>query len=126
MLLYEELVDYLIVNNYHHRYNLINGLGEVLKGAWGTETKNCLASRFIVPLRAMLVTKELVKTNDGVYKRLDSDVKFVECTKDSDLHKLYDICKTVYGDNLTVEDENACWVNLTWGRYYFDSDFEER
>ena len=38
----------------------------------------------------MLVTKELVKTNDGVYKRLDSDVKFVEGTKDSDLHKLYE------------------------------------
>ena len=123
--LYEKIVDYLIEQDYNQRYNLINGLSGVLKGAWDTETKNCLASRFVLPLRDMLAGKNLVKTEGG-YRSIKSDVKFVECTKERDLHALYNICKTIYGTNLAVEEENEEWVSLKWGRFTFDQDFEEK
>lgn len=122
--LYERVVDYLIENNYKQRYNLINGLGNILKGAWEKETKNCLASRFILPLRSMLVKKNLVKTKES-YRSIASDVKFIECAKDCDAHSLYEICETIYGSDLSIEDENQNWVSLKWGRYTFDSDFDE-
>lgn len=123
--LYESVVDYLIDNGYNKRYNLINGLGDILNGAWGIETKNCLASRFILPLRNMLVQKNLVKTGGG-YRSINSDVKFVECSKDCDLHEFYEICKTIYGTNLAVEDENENWVALKWGRFTFETGFDEK
>ena len=123
--LYESIVDYLINNGYNNRYNLINGLGEILNGAWGVETKNCLASRFILPLRNMLVQKDLVKTSAG-YRSINSEVKFVECSKDCNLHDFYEICKTIYGTNLAVEDENENWVALKWGRFTFESEFDEK
>lgn len=123
--LYESVVDYLIDNGYNKRYNLINGLGNILNGAWGVETKNCLASRFILPLRNMLVQKNLVKTSEG-YRSINSDVKFVECSKDCDLHDFYEICKTIYGNNLAIEDENENWVALKWGRFTFETDFDEK
>lgn len=123
--LYERVVDYLIENNYNKRYNLINGLGEILKNSWKNETKNCLAARFVVPLRSMLVRKNLVRTKNG-YRSIESDVKFVECSKECDLHILYDICKTIYGDNLTVEEENINWISLKWGKFVFESDFNEK
>lgn len=123
--LYESVVDYLIDNGYNKRYNLINGLGEILNGAWGIETKNCLASRFILPLRNMLVQKELVRTSVG-YRSINSEVKFVECSKDCNLHIFYEICKTIYGKNLAVEDENENWVALKWGRFTFDVEFDEK
>ena len=123
--LYEDVVDYLIDNGYNKRYNLINGLGEILNGAWGVETKNCLASRFILPLRNMLVQKNLVRTSTE-YRSINSEVKFVECSKDCNLHDFYEICKTIYGTNLAVEDENENWVALKWGRFTFDSEFDEK
>lgn len=123
--LYESVVDYLVDNGYKKRYNLINGLGEILNGAWGIETKNCLASRFILPLRNMLVKKDLVKTSMG-YRSINSEVKFVECSKDCNSHDFYDICKTIYGTNLAVEDENENWVALKWGRFTFESEFDEK
>ena len=123
--LYESVVDYLIDNGYNKRYNLINGLGNILNGTWGVETKNCLASRFILPLRNMLVQKNLVKTSEG-YRSINSDVKFVECSKDCDLHDFYEICKTIYGNNLAIEDENENWVALKWGRFTFETDFDEK
>lgn len=123
--LYESVVDYLIDNGYNKRYNLINGLGDILNGAWGVETKNCLASRFILPLRNMLVQKDLVNTSEG-YRSINSDVKFVECSKDWDLHDFYEICKTIYGTNLAVEDENENWVSLKWGRFTFETEFDEK
>ena len=123
--LYESVVDYLIDNGYNNRYNLINGLGDILNGAWGVETKNCLASRFILPLRNMLVQKDLVKTGEG-YRSINSEVKFIECSKDCNLHKLYGICKTIYGTNLAVEDENENWIALKWGRFTFESEFDEK
>ena len=124
--LYESVVDYLINNGYNNRYNLINGLGDILNGAWGVETKNCLASRFILPLRNMLVQKELVKTGDNCYMSINSEVKFVECSKDCNLHDFYEICKTIYGTNLAVEDENENWVALKWGRFTFEAEFDEK
>lgn len=123
--LYESIVDYLIDNGYKKRYNLINGLGEILNGAWGVETKNCLASRFVLPLRNMLVQKDLVRTSVG-YRSINSEVKFVECSKDCNLHNLYGICRTIYGTNLAVEDENENWVALKWGRFTFESEFDEK
>ena len=123
--LYEDVVDYLIDNGYNKRYNLINGLGEILNGAWGVETKNCLASRFILPLRNMLVQKKLVRTSTD-YRSINSEVKFVECSKDCNLHDFYEICKTIYGTNLAIEDENENWVALKWGRFTFDSEFDEK
>lgn len=123
--LYETVVDYLIDNGYNKRYNLINGLGEILNGAWGVETKNCLASRFILPLRTMLMQKNLVKTSEG-YKSLDSEVKLVECPKDCNLHDFYEICRTIYGTHLAVEDENEKWVAFKWGRFTFEPEFDEK
>ena len=123
--LYENIVDYLIENDYNNRYNLINGLNNILNGAWGIETKNCLASRFILPLRNMLVQKDLVRTSVG-YRSINSEVKFVECSRDCNLHDFYEICKTIYGNNLTVEEENENWVALKWGRFTFDSEFDEK
>ena len=123
--LYESVVDYLVDNGYNKRYNLINGLGGILNGAWSVETKNCLASRFILPLRNMLVQKDLVRTSEG-YRSINSEVKFVECSRDCNLHDLYEICKTIYGTNLAVEDENENWVALKWGRFTFESEFDEK
>lgn len=123
--LYEAIVNYLIDSGYNKRYNLINGLGEILNGAWGVETKNCLASRFILPLRNMLVQKDLVKTSVG-YRSINSEVKFVECSKDCNLHDFYEICKTIYGTNLAVEDENENWVAIKWGRFNFETEFDEK
>lgn len=123
--LYEQIVDYLIEHDYNQRYNLVNGLNDILKGAWGLETKNCLASRLILPLRNMLAGKNLVKTGEG-YRSIKSEVKFVECTKECDLHTLYNICETIYGTNLAIEEENEKWVSLKWGRFKFDEDFEEK
>ena len=122
--LYENIVDYLIEKDYKQRYNLINGLNSILKGAWGTESRNCLAARFILPLRNMLVRKNLVTTGTG-YRSINSDVKFVDCAKEHDLHSLYEICKTVYGSNLPIEDENEKWIQLKWTRFSFKSDFDE-
>lgn len=123
--LYEAIVDYLIENNYNNRYNLANGLSDIFNGAWGTETKNCLASRFIVPLRNMLVKKDLVKTSKG-YRSIASGVKFAECSKECDLHQFYEICKTIYGNNLATEEENKKWISLKWGRFPFDTEFDEK
>ena len=123
--LYEKLVDYLVENDFNHRFNLINGLGLILKGAWNTETKNCLASRFILPLRQMLITKNLVKTILG-YRSIDSGVKFVECAQNCDSHILYNLCESIYHSNLCIEEENQKWVSLKWTHFTFDSDFDEK
>lgn len=123
--LYESVVDYLIDNGYNKRYNLINGLGKILSGAWEIETKNCLASRFILPLRNMLVQKNLVRTSAG-YRSINSEVKFVECSNSRNLHNFYEICKAIYGKNLAVEDENENWVALKWKEFTFDAEFDEK
>ena len=123
--LYEKVVDYLVDNGYNHRYNLVNGLGNILNGAWDVETKNCLASRFILPLRAMLLTKNLVNTDAG-YRSINSNIKFVECSKDRDSVLLYDICKSIYGNDLPIEVENAKWITLIWSKFVFDENCDEK
>ena len=123
--LYEKIVDHLIEKNYQRRYNLIYGLNDILKGAWGTETKNCLAARFILPLRNMLVQKKLVNT-EKEYRCINSDVKFVDCAKEHNLHNLYETCKAIYGSNLALEKENEKWMQLKWTRFTFESDFNEK
>ena len=123
--LYERLVDFLVDNNYEQRYNLVSGLGNILKGTWEEETKNCLASRFILPLRTMLTRKKLVKTIEH-YKSIDAGVKFVECAKDCDASAFYNICSSIYGSNIAIEEENQHWVSYKWGRYDFKEDFDEK
>lgn len=123
--LYESIVDYLIENNYNSRFNLVNGLSDVLKAPWTDETKNCLASRFILPLRSMLVKKELVKTCSN-YRSIESGIKFVECSKERNQNAFYNICKSVYKNELPVEEENQQWISLKWGRFSFNTDFDEK
>lgn len=123
--LYELLVDFLIDNNYEQRYNLVSGLGNIFKGAWEEETRNCLASRFILPLRTMLTRKKLVKTIEN-YRSIDSGVKFVECAKECDASAFYNICSSIYGSNLAIEEENQHWVSHKWGCYDFKEDFDEK
>lgn len=123
--LFEEIVDYLVENGYNQRYNLVNGLNGIFKGGWETETKNCLASRFVLSLRDMLAGKELIKTLYG-YRSIKSGVKLVECAKYNDLHALYRICGEIYGENLAIEEENGKWVAQKWNRFDFDSDFDEK
>ncbi len=123
--LYERVVDYLIDNGYTHRYNLVNGLSTILNGAWSVETKNCLASRFVLPLRSMLVKKNLVNTDKG-YRSIDSNIKFVECSKDRDSALLYDICKSVYGNDLPIEKDNEKWISLIWTKFKFDDNYDDK
>ncbi len=123
--LYNILVDYLIANNYNNRYNLINGLNKVLKGSWTEEERNCLASRFVLPLRKMLVDKELVKTNKG-YRSLSSNVKIIYSSKDKNSEEFYDICTSIYGAEMTIKEENHGWINMKWSKYLFPSEFAEK
>lgn len=123
--LYETLVDYLIKKGYSNRYNLIRGLNQTLKGAWSDEEKNCLASRFILPLRKMLVNKDLVKTSNG-YCSISNNVKFLECPKDKNRSALYEICSAIFPKDLPLECENQQWVDQKWGKYSFSSDFDEK
>ena len=122
--LYEEIVDYLINNEYCNRYNLVFGLSQVLRNSWTDEEKNCLAARFILPIRSMLMNKELVKSSFG-YCTINSGVKFIECAKDKDRDAFYDICASIY-DRIATEEENQKWVDLKWSKYRFSQDFEEK
>lgn len=122
--LYEKIVDYVVAENYDGRYNLINGLGSIFKGAWGTEEKDCLAERFILPLRYMLTLKNLVKVNDS-YLSISSDVKFIECSQDKNQAAFYDICLPVYKDSIVDKSENQKWVDRKWAKYSFSDDFKE-
>lgn len=122
--LYEEIVDYLIENDYSQRYNLVFGLSQVLRNSWTDEEKNCLAARFILPIRTMLMSKELVKTQSG-YCNIKSGVKFIECAKDKERDSFYDICTSIY-DLITTEEENQQWVDLKWSKYRFSQGFEEK
>lgn len=123
--LYEILVDYLIEKGYSNRYNLIRGLNQTLKGSWSDEEKNCLASRFILPLRKMLINKDLVETSNG-YCSISNNVKFLECPKDKNRPALYEICSAIFPKELPLECENQQWVDQKWSKYSFPSDFDEK
>ena len=57
--MYQELIDYLITNEYTDLYNLVNGLGQILDSGsgWTEEEKDCLAARYIIPLRKVVFHK---------------------------------------------------------------------
>ena len=122
--LYEDIVDYLIENDYSNRFNLALGLSQILRNSWTDEEKNCLASRFILPIRSMLMEKDLVKTVSG-YSNINSGVKFIECAKDKDRNFFYDICTGIF-DSIVSEEENQQWIDLKWSKFKFSQDFEEK
>lgn len=124
--LYEELVDYLIENDFTKRYNLLSGLNSILNSnSWKDEELNCLAARFVLPIRYMLFDKLLVRTKSG-YRKLNSGIKFPECSELRDRRELYDLCEAVYPNNLSVYDENQSWLDLKWGRFTrFSTNFDE-
>ena len=122
--LYEKIVDFIVAEGYGRRYNLINGLGSIFSGAWSPEEKNCLAARYILPLRHMLTLKELVKVNDS-FLSMSSDVKFIECSQDKDQAAFYDICVPVYRGSIVDKSENQEWVDRKWTKYSFSDDFNE-
>lgn len=64
--MYQELIDYLIANEYTDLYNLGNGLGQILDSGtgWTQEERDCLASRYIIPLRKIIFHKSIVMTNN--------------------------------------------------------------
>ena len=66
--MYQELIDHLITNEYTDLYNLGNGLGQILDNGsgWTEEEMDCLAARYIIPLRKVVVHKSIVKTNNGL------------------------------------------------------------
>lgn len=123
--LYEKIVNYLIENNYFHRFNLVSGLNKILNASWTEEEKNCLASRFVLPLRKMLIDKNLIKTAEG-YRSILSNVKIIECSKDKEREEFYDICTSVYGTEITSKEENQDWVDSKWSIFSFPSDFSEK
>lgn len=122
--LYEEIIDYLIENDYNNRFNLVFGLSQILRNSWTDEEKNCLAARFVLPIRSMLMDKDLVKTAIG-YFNINSGVKFIECAKDKDRNFFYDICTGIF-DSIVSKDENQQWVDLKWSKFRFSQDFEEK
>ena len=124
--LYETLVDYLIQHDFKDRFNLIRGLNETLKSSWSDEEKNCLAARFILPLRNMLVKKDLVNTTLGYRSILNDHIKFMECREDRNRTFLYKICHKVFPTDLPLETENQKWVDQQWSKFSFSADFEEK
>lgn len=122
--LYEKIVDYIVTEGYDGRYNLINGLGSIFRGAWSPEEKNCLAARYILPLRHMLTLKNLVKVNDS-FLSISSGVKFIECGWDKDQAAFYDICVPVYKESIVDKNENQEWVDRKWTKFSFSDDFTE-
>ena len=121
--MYQELIDYLITNEYTDLYNLGNGLGQILDNGsgWTEEEKDCLAARYIIPLREIVVRKSIVKTNDGL-KSIEEDNLYFPVNIKSNF---YEICNNIYGNSMPVFDELRYWIRNKWGAYKFADDFEE-
>lgn len=121
--MYQELIDYLIEEGYTDLYNLGNGLGQILdKGSgWKEEEKDCLAARYIIPLREIIVNKLIVKTIDGLKSIKESNLYF---PINVDLN-FFKICENIYGNSLPVFDELKYWIRNKWGAYKFTDGFEE-
>ena len=121
--MYQELIDYLITNEYTDLYNLGNGLGQILDNGsgWTEEEKDCLAARYIIPLREIVVRKSIVKTNDGL-RSIEKDNLYFPANIKSNF---YEICNNVYGNSMPVFDELRYWIRNKWGAYKFADDFEE-
>ena len=121
--MYEELIDYLIANGYTGLYNLANGLGQIFDNGfgWPDEEKNCLAARYIIPLREVIVHKSIVKTNAGL-KSIKDDRLYFPTKEKSDF---YEICNNIYGNSMPVFDEIKYWIRNKWGTFKFTDGFEE-
>lgn len=121
--MYQELIDYLITNEYTDLYNLGNGLGQILDNGsgWTEEEKDCLAARYIIPLREIVVRKSIVKTNDGLRSIEEDNLYFPANIKSN----FYEICNNIYGNSMPVFDELRYWIRNKWGAYKFADDFEE-
>lgn len=121
--MYQELIDYLITNEYTDLYNLGNGLGQILDSGsgWTEEEKDCLAARYIIPLREIVVRKSIVKTNDGL-RSIEKDNLYFPANIKSNF---YEICNNIYGNSMPVFDELRYWIRNKWGAYKFADDFEE-
>lgn len=121
--MYQELIDYLITNEYTDLYNLGNGLGQILDNGsgWTEEEKDCLAARYIIPLREVVVHKSIVKTKDGLKSIKEDNLYFPANIKSN----FYEICNNIYGNSMPVFDELRYWIRNKWGAYKFADDFEE-
>lgn len=121
--MYQELIDYLITNEYTSLYNLGNGLGQILDSGsgWPEEEKDCLAARYIIPLREVVVHKSIVKTNDGLKSIKEDNLYFPTSIKSN----FYEICNNIYGNSMPVFDELKYWIVNKWGAYKFTDGFEE-
>ena len=116
-------VDYLITNEYTDLYNLGNGLGQILDSGsgWTEEEKDCLAARYIIPLREVVVRKSIVKTNDGL-RSIEKDNLYFPANIKSNF---YEICNNIYGNSMPVFDELKYWIKNKWGAYKFTDGFKE-
>ncbi len=121
--MYQELIDYLITNEYTDLYNLGNGLGKILDSGsnWTEEEKDCLAARYIIPLREIVAHKPIVKTNNGLKSIKENNLYFPKSIKTN----FYDICNNIYGSSMPVFDELKYWIENEWGAYKFTDGFEE-
>lgn len=121
--MYRELIDYLITNEYTDLYNLGNGLGQILDSGsgWTEEEKDCLAARYIIPLREVVVHKSIVKTNNGLKSIKEDNLCFPKSIKAN----FYEICNNIYGNSMPVFDELKYWIGNEWGAYKFTDGFEE-
>lgn len=121
--MYQELIDYLIANEYTDLYNLGNGLGQILDSGtgWTQEEKDCLASRYIIPLRKIIFHKSIVMTNNGLKSIKEDNLYFPTSTKAN----FYDICYNIHGNSMPVFDELKYWIGNKWSAYKFADGFEE-
>ena len=121
--MYQNLIDYLIGNNYTNLYNLGNGLGQILdRGSnWSDEEKDCLAARYIIPLREVVMHKSVVMTGDGL-KSPKKDNLYFPASSNLDFYK---ICNNIYGNSIPVFDELTYWIRNKWSAYKFSIDFDE-
>ncbi|MBO8439770.1 MAG: hypothetical protein IAC51_03880, partial [bacterium] len=121
--MYQELIDYLIENDYTDLYNLGNGLGQILDRSsnWTEEEKDCLAARYIIPLREAMIRKSIVMTNDGLKSVKEDNLHFPKSAKPD----FYEICNNIYGNSMPVFDELKYWIENKWGAYKFTDGFEE-
>lgn len=121
--MYQELIDYLITNEYTDLYNLVNGLGQILDSGsgWTEEEKDCLAARYIIPLRKVVFHKSIVKTNTGLKSIKEDNL----CFPTSVEANFYKICYNIHGNSMPVFDELKYWIGNKWGAYKFADGFEE-
>ena len=121
--MYQDLIDYFIANGYTHLYNLGNGLGTILdkNSSWSVEEKDCLAARYIIPLREAMMHKSIIMTKDGLRSAKKDNLYFPTSSK----LDFYEICNKIYGNSMPIFDELRYWIRNNWNAYKFSADFDE-